>query len=98
PVGEYLKTVRSRFSPEVIVDMLCLLRLRAELGIGAKGILMMREAGFDPAPDPAVKRTFEELRYLEKSIGRTGMLSLQPFLHTSTRDLWQLNLLDEMQA
>ncbi len=100
PVGKYLKTVRSRFSPEIIVDMLCLLRLRAELGIRAKGILMMREAGFDAAspPDPAVKGTFEELRYLEKSIGRTGMLALHPFLYTSTRDLWQLNMLDEMQA
>jgi hypothetical protein len=37
--------LRSRFAPEVIVDMLCLLRLRAELGIRAKGMLMLREAG-----------------------------------------------------
>lgn len=93
PVGQYLTTVRSRFEPEVIVDMMCLLRLRAELGIRAKGILMMREAGFDPAPDPALQATFEELRYLEKSIGRTGMLALHPFLHTSTRHLWQLTML-----
>ncbi len=95
PAGNYLKTLRSRFPAEVIVDMMCLLRLRAELAIRAKGILMMREAGFEPAPDPALKGTFEELRYLEKSIGRTGMLAIHPFLHTSTRDLWQLNLLSE---
>ena len=96
PVGKYLASVRGRFSPEVIVDMMCLLRLRAELGIRAKGILMMREAGFDAAPPGgAVDDTFVELRYLERSIGRTGMLALQPFIHTSTRDLWQLNLLDE---
>jgi RsiW-degrading membrane proteinase PrsW (M82 family) len=94
-VGRYLATVRSRFSPEIIVDMMCLLRLRAELGIRAKGLLMLREAGFDAEPDPAARDTFVELRYLEKSIGRTGMLALSPFIHTSTRDLWQLNLLDE---
>jgi len=94
PVGEYLTTVRSRFEPEVIVDMMCLLRLRAELAIKAKGILMMREAGFDAEPDPALKATFDELRYLERSIGRTGMLALTPFLHTSTRDLWELTMLD----
>lgn len=93
-VGQYLSTVRSRFSPEIIVDMMCLLRLRAELGIRAKGLLMLREAGFDAEPDPAARGTFVELRYLEKSIGRTGMLALNPFIHTSTRDLWQLNLLD----
>jgi RsiW-degrading membrane proteinase PrsW (M82 family) len=94
PVGEYLTTVRSRFDPEVIVDMMCLLRLRAELAIKAKGILMMREAGFDAEPDPSLKATFDELRYLERSIGRTGMLALTPFLHTSTRDLWELTMLD----
>jgi RsiW-degrading membrane proteinase PrsW (M82 family) len=95
PVGRYLTTVRSRFAPEVLVDMMCLLRLRAELAIRAKGILMMREAGFDAVPDPTLKERFEELRYLEKSIGKTGLLALHPFLHTSTRDLWQLNVLNE---
>lgn len=95
PVGSYLKTLRSRFAAEVIVDMMCLLRLRAELAIRAKGILMLREAGFEAAPDPALKDKFRELRYLEKSIGRTGMVAIHPFLHTSTRDLWQLNLLNE---
>jgi protease PrsW len=94
PVGRYLKTVQSRFPAEVIVDMMCLLRLRAELAIHAKGLLMMREAGFDAEPDAALKEKFEELRYLEQSIGRTGLLALRPFLHTSTRDLWQLNMLD----
>ena len=98
PAGRYLTTVRSRFKPEEIVDMMCLLRLRGELAIRAKGILLMREAGFDAAPDPSVKAKFEELRYLEKSIGRTGLLALRPFLHTSTRDLWQLNMLTEQAS
>jgi RsiW-degrading membrane proteinase PrsW (M82 family) len=94
PVGSYLKTLRTRFAPEVIVDMMCLLRLRAELAIRAKGILMLREAGFEPPPDPTVKDKFQELKYLEKSIGKTGMVAIHPFLHTSTRDLWQLNMLN----
>ena len=96
PVGSYLKTLRLSFPAEVIVDMLCLLRLHAELSIRAKGVLLMREAGFDAVPDPKLKDTFEELRYLEKSIGRTGLLAIHPFLHTSTRDLWQLSMLSEM--
>lgn len=96
PVGKFLGTLRALFPPEQIVDMLCLLRIRAELGIRAKGVLMAREAGFEAAADPSLPAKFEELRYLERSIGRTGMRALKPFLHTSTRDLWQLNLLDEM--
>jgi RsiW-degrading membrane proteinase PrsW (M82 family) len=94
PVGRYLATLRSRFPAEVIVDMMCLLRLRVELAIRAKGVLMMREAGFEVPPDPTVKDKLEELRYLEKSIGKTGLRALHPFLHTSTRDLWQLAVLD----
>ena len=97
PMGTYLTTLRSRFAPEVIVDMLCLLRLRAELAVRAKGVLMMREAGFDAPPNPALKDTFEELRYLERSIGKTGLRALDPFLDTSMRDLWQLNMLGEMR-
>ena len=94
PVGKYIATLRSRFAPEVIVDMLCLLRLRAELAIRVKGVLLMREAGFEPPPDATVKDKLRELRYLERSIGKTGLVALHPFLHTSTRDLWQLTVLD----
>ena len=96
PVGTYLRTLRSRFSAEVIVDMMCLLRLHAELAIRAKGVLMMREAGFDAAPDPALKDSLDELRFLEKSIGKTGLLALDPFLHTGTREIWQLHMLNQM--
>ena len=97
PVGRYLKSLRTSYQPEVIVDMMCLLRLRAELGIRAKGVLLMREAGFEAEPDPSLRPKLEEVRYLEKSIGRTGMRALKPFVHTSTQDLWQLNLLDGQQ-
>jgi len=73
--------------------MLCLLRLHLELSIGAKGLLLMREAGFRVGADPEVKEKFAELRYLEWSIGKTGKLTIEPFLHMSTRHLWQLYVL-----
>jgi hypothetical protein len=41
-----------------------------------------------------VKAKLTELRYLEKSIGKTGLIALHPFLHTSTRDRWQLTVLE----
>jgi protease PrsW len=97
PVGRYLKGLRTSYQPEVIVDMMCLLRLRAELGIRAKGILLMREAGFEADADPSLGAKLDEVRYLEHSIGRTGMRALKPFVHTSTQDLWQLNLLNGTQ-
>ncbi len=94
PTGKYLTDLRTNYPPEVIVDMMCLLRLRAELGIKAKGILLMREAGFEADPDPSLRGKLEEVGSLEESIGKTGMRALKPFIHTSTQDLWQMTLLD----
>jgi len=93
PLGRYLHTLSTRFQPEVVVDLLCYLRIYLELAVQAKGILMMREAGFDIPPAPDVEAKFAELSYLEKSIGRTGLLALLPFLRMSSRDLWQLHML-----
>jgi RsiW-degrading membrane proteinase PrsW (M82 family) len=89
-VGRYLETLRTRFQGPVVADLLCYLRLRAELALRAKGILMMRESGFEPEIDQATRDKFAELDYLERSIGPTGMLAIKPFLHMSRRDLWEL--------
>jgi len=94
-IGEYLESLKSRFPGVVVADMLCYLRLHLELAVRAKGILLMRQSGFDPASDPGIKTKFEELEYLQKSIGKTGKLAILPFLRTSSRDLWQLYLIDK---
>jgi hypothetical protein len=74
--------------------MICLLRIHLELSMRAKGVLMMREAGMDSEPDPDIQDKFNELHYLEKNIGKSGMLALSPFLHQSSQDLWQIHMLD----
>ncbi len=93
PVGEYLISLKRTFSGEIVADMLCYLRLHLELSIRAKGILLMRENGFDPPPDPDVEDMFRELSYLKGHIGVTGKLALHPLLRWSSRDLWQLHML-----
>ncbi|MBI4548578.1 MAG: PrsW family intramembrane metalloprotease, partial [Ignavibacteriae bacterium] len=94
-VGKYLQSLRSTFPGEIVIDMLCLLRLHLELSIRAKGILLMRENGFQAPPDPEIKHKFDELRYLAKSVGKTGYLAISPFLRTGNRDLWQFYMLEK---
>jgi protease PrsW len=94
-IGKYLYSLKSQFPGEIVADMLCLLQIHLELAVRAKGILMMREAGFKSQFDPEIKQKFDELKYLEKSIGKTGKLALSPILHSTTQDLWQLYLLDQ---
>ena len=93
PAGHYLQSLKRYFEPAVVADMLCLLRLRLELSIRAKGILILQKAGGKPQPDPDVEGKFRELEYLEDSIGKTGLVALHPILHFSDRDLWQYHLL-----
>jgi hypothetical protein len=92
-IGSYLAELRERFPPPTLVDMVCLLRLRLELSIRAKGILLARQAGFEVPPDPDMEGRFEELRFLEQSVGRTGLLALSPLFHFSDRDLWQYHMI-----
>ncbi len=93
PIGRYLDSIQSKFPAEAVVDMLCYLRLHLELAIQAKGILLMRGSGFNVDRDPNVQAKFDEMMYLQKSIGKTGLLALSPFLRTSNRDLWQMHML-----
>jgi protease PrsW len=98
PVGIYLRSLKERFRGDVVVDMLCYLRLHLELSLRAKGLLMMREAGFPVTLDAADKANLDELDYLERSIGATGKLAMAPFLRTSSRDLWQIYMMRDEAA
>lgn len=94
-IGKYLQSLKDRFPGEIMADMLCFLRIHLELAIRAKGILMMQGAGFRIPVDPELRAKFDELQFLERSIGKTGRLALLPLLHTSHRDLWQIYLIDK---
>jgi RsiW-degrading membrane proteinase PrsW (M82 family) len=93
PVGEYLHTLKDKFKGPVVADIVCYLRLYTELALRAKGILIMRENGFDVPVDEPTKAKFTEMRYLEESIGKTGLMAIQPMLHMNHKDLWQLYML-----
>jgi RsiW-degrading membrane proteinase PrsW (M82 family) len=97
-VGTYLRSLRSRFAGTVVADMLCLLRIQLELSIRARGLLMAREAGIPFPVGADVAASLNELRYLEKSIGRTGLLALKPLEVRSGRDFWEVYLLQQAAA
>lgn len=94
PAGQYLSALKQVFSPAMMVDALCYLRLYTELAMRAKGLLMLREHGLpEPAADPNVQAQLEELAYLERSLGTSGLRALHPMLHLPRKALWQIHLL-----
>jgi len=95
PPGRYLASLQRSLPGALLADALCYLRLYTELSLRAKGVLMMRENGFEPQPaDDETRAKFAELRYLEKSIGATGLRALRPVLKLRQRELWQLYMLE----
>ena len=99
PPGRYLASLRRSLPGALLADALCYLRLFTELSLRAKGILMMRENGFESPPaDEETRAKLTELRYLEKSIGATGLRALRPVLQLRRRELWQLYMLEGDQV
>ena len=94
-VGGYLRSLTSRSRGPVVADMLCLLQIHLELSIRAKGRLLAREAGLPAAVGRDVRANLDELHYLEKAIGPTGLLAMKPIQRQSSRDLWEIHVLAE---
>jgi hypothetical protein len=92
-IGAYVTSLQEAFPPELRGDMLSLLQLTTELSMRAKGDLMLQEAGLEIAPDPELDSMLAELKYLERSIGPTGMLAIRPLLSQTPRDLWEMHRL-----
>jgi RsiW-degrading membrane proteinase PrsW (M82 family) len=96
--GAYLENLKGRMSGPIVADMFCLLRLELELAIQAKAMLMARQAGVQVTPDDDLRASLQEIAYLESSIGRTGLLALEPLQVASDRDRWHRYLLEQTSA
>ncbi len=93
--GAYLRALPSHFEGVVVADMFCLLRIELELAVQAKAWLIAHEAGLDLPVDDDLRAALAEREYLRKSIGRTGLLALEPLRVTSNRDHWHHHLLTQ---
>ena len=91
--GKYLYSLQDVLPKEIVGDMLCFLRLHLELAVRAKALLILRETGYPVEIDPSIQDTFSEMKYLEKTIGRSGIAALKPLLHFTDKDLWQIYFL-----
>ena len=86
--GTYLNELRARVGGMVAADMFCMLRLDLEIAVQAKALLLAREAGLNLPVSADLQAALRESAYLQRSIGRAGMLALKPLQVVSDRDRW----------
>ena len=82
----------------MVADMFCLLRIELELAVQAKAWLIAHGAGLDLPVDDDLHAALAERKYLQRSIGRTGLLALEPLQVTSHRDYWHRFMLSQAGA
>jgi len=92
--GEYLLSIKSRFSPMVVFDMFTYVSLFLELSIKAKRNLLLKESGFEVIKIPGLDNYFQVMKSLQKSNGKIGLMAIKPILRMSKKDLWKLSLLE----
>jgi len=90
--GKYLLEAKEKFKPEVFFDICMFLSLYLELSIAAKSRVILNESGLDiPITEQehrANKEKIRELVNLRKSIGKSGIMLLSPFINDKAKDKW----------
>jgi len=94
--GKYINEIKSRFSPFIVFDMLCLIGLSLELSIQAKVILMLQNSEIKLPFDAELDSKIKEYFALQKNIGITGMSALSPVLKISRKELWKISKLQNV--
>jgi hypothetical protein len=90
PVGTYLRSLKERFRGEVVVDMLCYLRLHLELSL-RQGLLMMREAEFSGRTDRRRPANLVGSTSWSTASARPGSWPWRRSCERVSRDLWQIS-------
>jgi RsiW-degrading membrane proteinase PrsW (M82 family) len=93
-IGQYLRALRTHVPGMAVADMFCLLRLELELSIRARGLLMAREAGMAAPVGDDIARSVDEIQYLRRQIGPTGLAALNPLRPRHRRADWPRVLLE----
>jgi protease PrsW len=88
-VGIYLNSLRVHFQGPIMADIINYLRLHLEISAKVKGMMIMKQYGLEPEPDPSMAEILTELDFLKKSIGVVGIRAMRPLLSDYDKELWQ---------
>ena len=89
--GAFLESVKASFPPLVYFDIICYVRLHAELSVTAKVRFLMRESGMLPPlgehERQQVLAKYREFKQMEKNMGASAMLTIAPVVKLHPADV-----------
>ena len=89
--GAFLESVKASFPPLVYFDIICYVRLHAELSITAKVRFLMREASMLPPlgehERQQVLAKYQEFKQMEKNMGASAMMTIAPVVKLHPADV-----------
>jgi hypothetical protein len=91
PTGIFLESVKASFPPLVYFDIICYVRLHAELSVTAKVRFLMRESGMLPPLGEherhQVLMKYREFKQMEKNMGASAMMTIAPVVKLHPADV-----------
>jgi protease PrsW len=94
PAGRFVLALSAQFRAGVGADMFRYIQVHTWLVAKAEEDLIDLEEGRPEDLGQEVRERLKELHALEKKIGRTGLLALNPHLHFTRNDLWEIHELE----
>ena len=89
--GAFLESVKASFPPLVYFDIICYVRLHAELSVTAKVRFLMRESGMLPPlgehERQQVLAKYQEFKQMEKNMGASAMMTIAPVVKLHPADV-----------
>ena len=93
--GRFLLDLQKTASGSHASEMVYYFHLHTELILSAEQLLLAREEGIEIDVDKTTIDKLTEMHHLEKEIGKAAMHTLRPHLHFSSKELWEVHLLED---
>jgi RsiW-degrading membrane proteinase PrsW (M82 family) len=93
--GRFLLDLKKTVSGSHAREMIYYFHLHTELILSAEQLLLSREQGIEIQVDGKTVSKIKEMHSLENTIGKAAMHTLRPHLHFSSKELWEVHLLED---
>ncbi len=98
PAGRFVAALGRQYPPGVGADMFRYIQVHTWLVARAEADLIDREEGRSVPISPEVRQQLAELHALERRIGKSALMVLNPHLHFTRNELWEIHELEAHAA